>query len=123
MSCTLTIRMNFILRSAFLALCLLSITSYLPAQINTPSSASPGSQITGKILDSKTSQPVDFATVSLFLRSASQPVKVVQSDIDGSFKIANISDGTYILKISFLGYQPYSSDSLAIASNTVKNVG
>lgn len=92
---------------------LLGLAYYLSAQTKDLGSKS-NAKLTGKIVDSKTNQPVDFATVSLFLNSASQPVKVVQSDLDGFFSITAIDNGTYILKINFLGYQPYKSDSLKI---------
>ena len=115
--------MSFLLRSNLFLLLLLSLSSYLPAQ-TTDSSTSPVPQVTGKIVDTKTNQPVDFATVSLFLGKASQPAKVVQSDLDGSFKFNSVSSGTYVLKVSFLGYQPYTSDSLRLSSSSAsKNLG
>ncbi|NEU08797.1 TonB-dependent receptor [Flavihumibacter sp. R14] len=101
----------------------MSLTTYLSAQSIDPSLSS-NFQVTGTIIDSKSSQPVDFATVSLFLGSATQPAKVVQSGLDGGFKISNIVSGTYVLKISFLGYQPYVSDSLKLTSaNPSKDFG
>jgi outer membrane receptor protein involved in Fe transport len=107
--------MRFLLRSNLFIIFLLSLATYLPGQ-TTNLSPSSNLQVTGKIIDSKTNQPVDFATVSLFLGSAIQPTKVVQSDVDGGFKIISVGAGIYVLKISFLGYQPYTSDSLKLDS-------
>lgn len=91
-------------------------------QAQTPNTSS--GTITGKIVDSKSNQPVDFATVSLFKSQASQPIRAVQSDMDGGFNISNVPNGTYILKISFLGYQPFSSDSLRVNSQSaITNLG
>lgn len=111
--------MTFFLRSNFF-LCLLGIAFNTYAQ--TGSFAS-GSEVSGKILDSKTNQPVDFATVLLFAGSARQPIKSAQSDVDGSFKISGVAPATYILKVSFLGYQPFSSDSLKISSANPVSLG
>ena len=108
--------MRFLLRSNIILLFLLSTAVFSSAQNTNPSSSVASLEVNGKIIDSKTSQPVDFATVSLFSGLASQPVKVVQSGLDGTFKLTGISEGSFLLKISFLGYEPYLSDSLNLTS-------
>ena len=115
----------FFSRSSLFFLCLFSLAVSLPAQTTNPvPTATSSSQISGKIIDSKTNQPVDFATVLLFLGSATQPAKVVQSDVDGSFNLSGIVNGVYVLKISFLGYQPFTSENFTISSsNPDKNFG
>lgn len=117
--------MNFFLpKSSAIFFVLFSLATFLHAQTKTITKPVTSLQLTGKIVDIKTNLPIEFATVSLFLESAKQPVKVVQADLEGSFNIGNVTDGTYVLKISFLGYQPYTSDSLRLNSSAlVKDLG
>ena len=117
--------MNFFLpKSSAIFFVLFSLATFLHAQTNTITKPVTSSQLTGKIVDIKTNLPIEFATVSLFLESAKQPIKVVQAGLEGSFDIGDVTEGTYILKISFLGYQPYTSDSLRLNSDaSVKDLG
>ena len=117
--------MNFFLpKSSAIFFVLFSLATFLQAQTNTITKPVTSSQLTGRIVDIKTNLPIEFATVSLFLESAKQPIEVVQAGLEGSFNIGNVKDGTYILKISFLGYQPYTSDSLRLNSDaSVKDLG
>ena len=73
-------------------------------------------KIAGKVTDSKTKLPVDFATVALINNADSQTVKVSQTDLQGNFKLESIAYGNYILKISFVGYQPFAKDTLQISA-------
>ena len=73
-------------------------------------------KIAGKVTDSKTKLPVDFATVALINNADSQTVKVSQTDLQGNFKLESIAYGNYTLKISFVGYQPFAKDTLQISA-------
>ncbi len=98
----------FLTKTSALFFCLSTFAISVSAQSITSST----SGLTGKIIDSQTNKPVDFATVSLFLGKTNQPAKVVQSDLQGAFTISGVTPGTYLLKVNFLGYQPFISDSL-----------
>ncbi|WP_026897139.1 TonB-dependent receptor domain-containing protein [Daejeonella oryzae] len=106
----------------FIIFCLFIFSSFsILAQSNAPLSGQGFSEINGKVLDSKTNSAVDFATVLLF-SNAKQPVKAGQTDLDGNFSFKNVTNGTYKLEVSFLGYTKYSSDSIKISSNSL-NLG
>ena len=117
--------MNFFFpKSSVIFFVLFSLATFLHAQTNNITKPETSSQLKGKIVDIKTNLAIEFATVSLFLESAKQPIKVVQAGLDGSFTIGNVTDGIYVLKINFLGYQPYTSDSLRLNSSaSVKDLG
>ena len=63
-----------------------------------------------KLIDSKTSDPVSFATVSLTVKGEEAPAKYVLSDIDGKAELAKMRRNTYILKAELMGYKPYSQE-------------
>lgn len=60
--------------------------------------------ISGKIIDSKTKEPLSFVTVSLTPQGSSTPIYGVNTDDDGLFKIAKIKSGNYTARFSFVGY-------------------
>lgn len=60
--------------------------------------------IGGKIVDSKTKEPLEFVTVALIPQGSTTPVNGCSTSEDGSFEITKIKAGVYTLKISFVGY-------------------
>ncbi|KQB98650.1 outer membrane beta-barrel protein [Pedobacter sp. Hv1] len=64
----------------------------------------PSLQISGKITDSLTKNPIDFATV-LLKNDKKVFLKSVVSTKDGSFTLSGLSAGNYLLNIVYVGYQ------------------
>jgi len=62
-------------------------------------------KITGKVIDSVTKQPVDYATVGVYKQGAASPFNGASTDPNGSFTIAGIPAGDYKVTIDFLGYK------------------
>ena len=61
--------------------------------------------IRGNVYDSKTGEPVSFATVYL------KNTKIgTNSDIDGFFNFANVKPGTYIIVTKFVGYDSIATE-------------
>jgi len=62
--------------------------------------------ITGKILESTSNSPVEWATISI-LTSDSTFIKGINSDDNGDFTLQNISNGDYILCVGYIGYETH----------------
>ena len=62
------------------------------------------SAISGKIIDSKTSQPVEYATVAIYNQTTDALVTGTITMPGGLFKIEGVKSGIYYLKASFIGY-------------------
>ena len=60
--------------------------------------------ILGKVIDSNSRKPIDFANVSVFKAADSIPMTGVITDEDGMFTITGIPNGDYTVKVSFMGY-------------------
>lgn len=76
-----------------LATCLAVIPSLLFAKGN----------ISGKVLNKTTGEPMDFVTVQL-LDSKGKPLAIgTSTDLDGNFILPNVNDGNYIIKVSNIG--------------------
>lgn len=61
-------------------------------------------QISGVVLDDKTSKPISFVQVGLFQDNEETGIKYVDTDINGSFSMT-ASPGRYTLKLYLLGYE------------------
>ena len=61
-------------------------------------------EITGKVIESGSGQPVEFATVMIADKGTEAAITGVTTDIDGSFNIETAASNFYV-QISFIGYQ------------------
>ena len=75
------------------------------------------SQITGKIIDSETNAPLEYATAALYKQDGSLVTGVV-TNTEGAFSLYDVKSGTYFLEASFMGYT-----SLRIETITVNKKG
>ena len=62
--------------------------------------------VTGKIIDSISKQALSYANIGLLKESDNTFVKGTTSEMDGNFEIQGIKSGKYLLKISYMGYNP-----------------
>lgn len=65
----------------------------------------PKGSVTGQIIDSSSGKPLEFASVTLYPKGQAKAISGDISRAGGRFKLGHIQPGTYILEISFLGYQ------------------
>ena len=80
-------------------------------------------KILGVVIDSLSKQPVEFATVALYLKNSDTPIDGTTSDDKGKFEINGIATGDYRLVISFIGYRDKSLNDLRLTKNDTKNLG
>lgn len=66
--------------------------------------------VTGRVVDASTQQPIEFVTVSIVNPTSKKTVGGALTNETGVFNISNINNGTYELRISFVGYEPYFSE-------------
>ncbi len=61
--------------------------------------------VKGSVVDGKSKEALGFVTISVFDKSGKNVVKAGMSDNNGTFDISDIRLGTYMLRVTFLGYQ------------------
>ena len=66
--------------------------------------------IQGRIIDAGTQQPIEFVTVSIYNPVTSKNLAGALTNQDGVFNIASVANGTYELRISFVGYSPFNKE-------------
>lgn len=101
---------------------LLSLTILmLFAFVNTFANVLSGS-ITGKVVDARTGQPVEYATVAIYNQTNNSLVTGTITDEQGRFSVEGLNPGTYSIKATFIGYEPSEIKDIKV-ENGVKQVG
>ena len=80
-----------------------------------PALASAQFSISGKITDQQTGATLPGATISI------NPALTTVSDAQGIYKFSDISNGNYVLKVSYIGYQTVEKH-IAISSDLTLNI-
>ncbi|MBR2497525.1 MAG: carboxypeptidase-like regulatory domain-containing protein, partial [Parabacteroides sp.] len=68
--------------------------------------AQQGVEITGAVIEKRTNEPIEQATVRLLGEKDSSMIGGVATSRNGRFTLKNIKKGNYLLHISFVGYEP-----------------
>ncbi|HEY4799354.1 MAG TPA: outer membrane beta-barrel protein [Bacteroidia bacterium] len=76
--------------------------------------SAPG-KISGKIVDSLTAEPIEYAAVSLQKQEDGKVVNGITTDNKGEFVLANIEAGTYKLLVDFIGYKKRILENIVVS--------
>jgi len=91
-----------------LIFCILSLSVLAQQSANT------GFKIKGKLIDSVSRQPINYATISIFPIGSNKPVNGAVSDNKGNFVIDNVAAGTYKLVAEFIGYKAHTLNNITV---------
>lgn len=81
-------------------------------------------KISGKIMDGESGETIPYAAAALLNAETMQNVAGAVADLDGQFIITGFKDGNYVLQLSFLGYEAFTSKSIEVKpDNTEINLG
>src|ERR1700748_2474340 len=73
-----------------------------------------GGKIIGKIIDSLSKQPVEYATIILSAASSNQVLNGTTADSTGSFNLPGIVPVTYTVAVDFIGYKTHTITNIVI---------
>ncbi|MGE5400477.1 MAG: TonB-dependent receptor domain-containing protein [Ignavibacteriales bacterium] len=76
-----------------------------------------GGSITGKVLDSQTGKPVEYASVVLFKTTGGKQINGSITDPDGNFEIKDVVPGKYNIAVSFIGYEKKKLKEVELSSS------
>ena len=77
--------------------------------------------VTGIVIDKLSKQPIEFATVQLMLQDDSAVISTTVTDKKGKFVFNKISGGSYMLRLSFIGYE--NNSIKIIVNRQSQNIG
>ena len=81
-----------------------------------------GVDITGKVVEKSSQFPIEQASVRLLNPKDSSMVRGMASNRDGSFALKNVRKGSYLLDISYIGFETISKEVYVDGKNPV-NLG
>src|ERR1700693_374222 len=86
-------------------------------------SMNPG-KITGRVKDSLSQKPIEYATITVFLKGNTKPVNGGTTNNKGFFSIENLAVEKYTLTIGFVGYKLKTISNISIgAAQTFTDLG
>jgi hypothetical protein len=76
--------------------------------------------VSGIVTDSETSEPLEYATISLEHKRIPDKIFGGVTDENGKFSV-DVSPGMYNVEIDYISFIPYSNENLIVRGNT--NIG
>ncbi|HKB44510.1 MAG TPA: TonB-dependent receptor [Chitinophagaceae bacterium] len=98
------------MKKAFLVFILFGIISASAQEKEKDANA----KITGKVIDSLTNLPLEYATISLFKQGEKKAINGSTTDQDGNFMVTDVSTGVYTALAEFIGYMPFTINNIHI---------
>jgi outer membrane cobalamin receptor len=104
--------------------CMCTTVSLAHAQEKQPGmTGRTGAAITGRVLDSKSNNPLEYATVLLFAADAQKQLSGAATNKDGSFFITGVKPGMYRVEFSFMGYNTTTKNIVVDAEQSRVEMG
>lgn len=82
-----------------------------------PDDARTRGTISGRVIDSLSNDPVEYATVALYLHDSKKLVGGMISDLTGSFRFKGLEFNNYDIEISFIGYNDLMTRNVQVSEN------
>jgi ferric enterobactin receptor len=102
------------MQSKFITFILFFLLISFQSQLRAQTALKYKGRISGRVTDSITKTPVDFATISVYKKGAAAPFNGISADAKGNYSISNIPPGTYKVTLEFLGYQRKTIEPVVI---------
>jgi ferric enterobactin receptor len=94
-----------------------------PGKAQETTTKNTGGSIIGKITDSVSAKPIEYATITLFAEGNKKPVNGAVTNTEGSYKLTEVEPGTYKILVECLGYQSYTVNNIQVVKkNGVTNI-
>ncbi len=79
--------------------------------------------LSGVVLDKSSQEPLEYATVALCQPQDSSILEGTVTQLDGSFSLNSIEQGTYLLLVQFVGFEPTYTSVFDIQTNEQSSFG
>lgn len=92
----------------------LLVLMIMPVRAQENNTKNTGATITGRITDSASAKPTEYATITLFIEGNKKPVNGAVTNIEGNYKLTGVEPGNYKILVECLGYQPYTISNIQV---------
>jgi len=75
------------------------------------------------VVDEVSGQPVGYASAALLIQGSNAYVKGMQTVDDGKIALADVDPGTYLLRITYVGYQNQVVDNIVVKPGQAVDLG
>ena len=75
--------------------------------------------IAGKVLDSVTANPIEYATITLIRVGSKKPLNGTVTNNKGQYSLTDVDPGAYKILVESIGYLPNSSNYITVNKNYV----
>ncbi|HET6228286.1 MAG TPA: TonB-dependent receptor [Bacteroidia bacterium] len=82
-----------------------------------------GQGLQGKIVDSVTNRPVEYAVISIYQTTSASPLSGKLTDSTGRFTFDKLPFGVYDLKVEFMGYRTKQLKGITLTTAQTLNLG
>ncbi|WP_315823811.1 TonB-dependent receptor [Paraflavitalea speifideaquila] len=103
----------------FLGVCLLLWTGIRAQEASTGKG---NGKVTGKIMESGTITPLEYATITVFDRLSGKTITGTTSDKAGQFSLTGLGPGDYRLVIEFIGFKPLEIPAVQVRKNETVDI-
>ena len=79
-------------------------------------------QVSGKVLEAVSKQPIEYATISIINDSTKKVINGTVTDKKGNFIIEKIYKGKYIIRVEFLGYTDFTKNISINADQIITDI-
>ncbi|KKX47222.1 MULTISPECIES: TonB-dependent receptor domain-containing protein [unclassified Sphingobacterium] len=80
-------------------------------------------KVSATLIDEKTGTPVNFASASLLTGSAQAYLKGTQSDENGVVIFQDVPNGTFTLRVTYVGYSDFVKTNIVVSNSSNLNLG
>ena len=116
-------RMKFATKTLTTFLLMLFVLSYTNAQRSGGQGAKSATKLTGKILNTETESPLEFATITLFNQKDSSMVTGGITDLEGKFELES-KPGEYYAVVEFISFKSQTISNITITEvDKAKDLG
>ena len=92
------------------------LAALVPGYAQTLAPAHSAEEVSGRVRDVATGQPVEFASVAQLRAADAGVVQATYTDAGGYYALGPVPAGAYTLTVSFVGYAPGTVAAFAVAA-------
>jgi len=71
-------------------------------------------KITGKVIDSSTNFPLEYATITLYKEGEKKAINGSTTDKNGNFTVTEVSTGIFYALAEYIGYKPFTINNIHV---------